>query len=253
VTVPEPMADEFDTMPLWTADAVQETGPDAAVPAACRGSGTPEALRWLAAGMKLDHGTRLLDSGAGVGGPSELVARELGVSPVLVDPMVGACIAATRLFGRPVAAAAGERLPFRDGSFDAAWSLGVLCTVPDKRPMLDELRRVVRDGAPVGILVFVRGRRTLPERPEGNHFPDADELTGLLDEVRLPVEDQAALADFPDPPPPWQDLVDRVDAVVERDHGGDERFRTAQRQQESIGRLLGEGLVTGRLLVCRAG
>jgi SAM-dependent methyltransferase len=251
MTVPEPMADEFDTMPVWTADAVEAVGPEAAVPAGCRGSGTPEALRWLAAGMGLAAGMRLLDSGAGVGGPSELVARERGVSPVLVDPMVGACRAAARLFGRPVAAAAGERLPFAAGTFDAAWSIGVLCTVPDKRPVLAELRRVVRDGSPVGLLVFVRGGRTLPERPEGNHFPALDELTGLLDDAGLRVEDRAVLADFPEPPPPWQDLVDRVDAVVERDHGHDERFRTAQQQQESIGRLLGDGLVTGHLVVCR--
>jgi ubiquinone/menaquinone biosynthesis C-methylase UbiE len=252
MTVPEPMADEFDTMPRWTADAVEEIGPDAAVPAGCRGSGTPEALRWLASRMRLGEGTRLVDSGAGVGGPGELVARELGVSPVLVDPMVGACRAAARLFGRPVAAATGEQLPFRAGEFDAAWSIGVLCTVPDKRPVLEELRRVVRAGAPVGILVFARGPEPLPERPEGNHFPDLAELTGLLEEARLPVVDRAALADFPEPPRTWQDLVDRVDAVVERDHGEDERFRTALRQQESIGRLLGDGLVTGRLLVCRA-
>lgn len=252
MTLPEPMADEFDIMPRWTADAVAAVGADAAVPAGCRGSGSPEALRWLATGMGLSDGTRLLDSGAGVGGPSELVAREFGVSPVLVDPMVGACRAAARLFGRPVAAAAGERLPFGDSCFDAAWSLGVLCTVPDKHPVLAELRRVVRVGSAVGLLVFVRGRRELPERPEGNHFPGAEELTGLLDDAGLRTLDQAALADFPEPPAPWQDLVDRVDGVVERDHAHDERFRTALQQQASIGRLLADGLVTGQLLVCRA-
>jgi SAM-dependent methyltransferase len=252
MTVPEPMADEFDTMPLWTADAVAEVGRDAAVPAACRGSGTPAALRWLAGGMGLSEDIRLLDSGAGVGGPSELVARELGVSPVLVDPMVGACQAAARLFGRPVAAAAGERLPFGTDCFDAAWSLGVLCTVPDKPPVLAELRRVVRRDSPVGFLVFVRGRRTLPERPEGNYFPDLEELSALLDGAGLPIVDRAPLVDFPEPPAPWQHLVDRVDAVVERDHGRDERFRSAQQQQESIGRLLADGLVTGHLVVCRA-
>lgn len=250
--LPEPMADEFDTMPRWTADAVEDVGADAAVPAGCRGSGTPEALRWLATEMGLSEGMRLLDSGAGVGGPSELVAREFNVSPVLVDPMVGACRAAARLFGRPVAAAAGERLPFGDSCFDAAWSLGVLCTVPDKRPVLAELRRVVHAGSAVGILVFVRGRRELPERPEGNHFPTLEELTGLLDDAGLSLVDQAALADFPEPPPPWQDLVDRVETVVERDHGHDDRFRTAQQQQEAIGRLLADRLVTGQLLVCRA-
>jgi SAM-dependent methyltransferase len=259
----EPMEDEFDTMPLWTADAVAEVGPDAGVPAACRGSGTPAALRWLATTMGLREGMRLVDSGAGVGGPSELAAREFAVAPFLVDPMLGACRAASRLFGRPVAVAAGERLPFPSGGpaegsaaspgFDAAWSIGVLCTVADKAAVLGELRRVVKDGAPVGLLVFVRTGGHLPEQPEGNHFPDVAGLTALLRDADLAVTASSAMADFGDPPAAWQDQVDRVEAVIERDHGHDERYRTAQDQQESIGRLLADGLVEGHLLVARAG
>jgi SAM-dependent methyltransferase len=249
----EPMEDEFDTVPLWTADAVLEVGPDSRVPAGCRGSGTPVALRWLAEAMGLRAGMRLVDSGAGVGGPSELAAREFGVSPVLVDPMLGACRAASRIFGRPVAVAGGERLPFRTAAFDAAWCLGVLCTVEDKAPLLAELRRVVRDDAPVGFLVFVRTHDSLPEQPEGNHFPGLVELTTLLQEASLPVTAQAALADFPAPSQQWQDQVGRVEAVIERDHGGDERFRTARDQQVVIGHLLADGLVAGHLLVTRAG
>ena len=41
----EPMVEEFDTVASWTADAVQELGQDHALPAACRGSGSPAALR----------------------------------------------------------------------------------------------------------------------------------------------------------------------------------------------------------------
>ena len=248
----EPMKDEFDTMPLWTAAAVQEVGPQAAVPAGCRGSGTPAALRWLAETMGLRPGMRLLDSGAGVGGPAELAAREYGVSPVLVDPMLGACLAAARLFRRPVAVAAGERLPFPAEAFDAAWCIGVVCTVEDQTALLTELRRAVRHGSPVGLLVFTRTTTPLPDQPEGNHFPNLEELTGLLDQAGLQPFAQAALADFPDPPAQWQDEADRVDAVVQRDHGHDERLRTAQQQEEAIGRLLGEGQVVGRLLACRA-
>jgi SAM-dependent methyltransferase len=248
----EPMKDEFDTLPLWTAAAVQEVGPQAAVPAGCRGSGTPAALRWLAETMGLRPGMRLLDSGAGVGGPAELAAREYGVSPVLVDPMLGACLAAARLFRRPVAVSAGELLPFAAGAFDAAWCIGVICTVEDKGSLLAELRRVVRDGSPVGLLAFARTTTPLPDQPEGNHFPDAEELTTLLDGAGLQTVARAALADFPDPPAQWQDEADRVDAVVQRDHGHDERLRTAQQQEQAIGRLLAEGLVVGTMLACRA-
>lgn len=248
----DPMTDEFDTLPLWTADAVDELGPAYAVPAGCRGSGSPDALRWLCRTMQLERDDRLLDSGSGEGGPAELAARELRVSPVLVDPMLGACRAAARMFDRPTAVADGARLPFGDGSFDAAWSIGVLCTVPDKAAVLGELHRVVRPSGAVGLLVFVRTVDTLPEQPEGNDFPDPDELGALLDGARLRVVDRALLADFDDPPPDWQERVDAVDRAIEREHHDDDRFRVALDQQRAIGRLLADGLVEGRLLVARA-
>jgi SAM-dependent methyltransferase len=246
------MEDEFDTLPVWTADAVEELGAEYAVPAGCRGSGTPEALRWLSRSMGFRAGTRLLDSGAGEGGPAELAAREFAVSPVLVDPMHGACRAARRMFHRPTVVGGGERLPFPGGTFDAAWSIGVLCTVSNKHDHLAELRRVVRSDAPVGLLVFVRTVDPLPEQPEGNHFPDRAELLSLLRTARLDVTAQAALSDFPEPPPDWQEKVEQVDTLIQERHAHDERLVAAQEQQRSIGRLLADGDVEGRLLVARA-
>ena len=247
-----PMEDEFSTLPLWTADAVETLGPEYAVPAACRGSGTPEALRWLFRTMGLRAGLRLLDSGAGEGGPAEMAARELGVSPTLVDPMLGACAAARRMFHRPTLVADGGQLPFQDGTFDAAWSIGVLCTVPDKALVLREMRRTVRHAGPVALLVFVRTVDVLPEEPDGNDFPDREELRTLVDGAGLETVEEATLADFPEPAPRWQQHVDAVDQLIERTHGHDDRFRAAQEQQRIIGRLLAEGLVEGRLLVARA-
>jgi ubiquinone/menaquinone biosynthesis C-methylase UbiE len=246
------MEDEFSTLPGWTAEAVDALGAQYAVPAACRGSGTPEALRWLCRTMGLTAGLRLLDSGAGEGGPAELAAREYAVSPTLVDPMHGACAAALRMFNRPTLVADGGRLPFGDDVFDAAWSIGVLCTVPDKRRVLSELHRVVHPGSPVGLLVFVRTVDVLPEAPDGNDFPDRAELQTLMDGARLDVIEEARLCDFPDPPKAWQEQVDEVDRVIEQAHRDDERFRRAQEQQGIIGRLLAEGLVQGHLLTASA-
>ncbi|MGA8993952.1 MAG: methyltransferase domain-containing protein, partial [Nocardioidaceae bacterium] len=171
---------------------------------------------------------------------------------VLADPMPGACRAAARLYGRPVVVADGGALPFPDATFDAAWCLGVLSTVPHQARVVGELRRVVRDGGAVGWLVFVR-TGSLPEQPEGNHFPDQDGLAELLARAGLTVTAEAALADFPAADESWRHQADLVDRVVERDHGGDERLRSADEQAATMGRLLDDGLVVGRLLVTRAG
>lgn len=248
MTDDEPMADEFDTMAAWTADAVAELGPGHAIPAACRGSGSPAALHWLAERLGLRPGMSLLDCGAGVGGPAELAARRYGVLPVLAEPMTAACRASARLFGRPVVAAGGQRLPFAAEVFDAVWSLGVLCTVPDQAGLLAELRRVARPGAPVGLLVFLRTVEQLPEQPEGNSFRSADELAALLAGTGLVVEEQAELADFDDPEPDWQAAADRVAELIERRHGSDQRWQSARQQEQLIGRLISDGLVAGRLL-----
>ena len=51
-----------------------------------------------------------------------------------------------------VSAAGAEALPFPDGSFDTVVSTLVLCTVPDQRSALREIRRVLRPG---GRLLFI--------------------------------------------------------------------------------------------------
>ncbi|MQW76730.1 methyltransferase domain-containing protein [Nocardioides sp. dk4132] len=247
----DPMVDEFDTVAAWTADAVEALGPDHALPAACRGSGSPAALDWLADAMGVDAGTRLLDSGAGVGGPTAYLARTRGTRPVLAEPMVGACRAAGRLFGSPVVVADGARLPFGADTFDAAWSLGVLCTLEDKRSYLRELARVVRSGGAVGLLVYTRAVDQLPDQPEGNWFPSRAELVADLDACALSVLEEAPLDDLPGTPEDWQRAADAVEVEVERVHGEDPRWVRADEQQRTIASLIEDGLVVGLLVSCR--
>jgi SAM-dependent methyltransferase len=247
----EPMVDEFDTVAWWTASAVAELGADHALPAACRGSGSPAGLDRLAASMGLEPGMRLLDSGAGVGGPAEYAARSYGVLPTLAEPMEGACRAARRLFDHPTVVADGLALPFPDAGFDAAWSLGVLCTIEDKRAYLGELRRVVVPGGAVGLLVYARAVDDLPDQPEGNYFPSRAELGADLAAVGLTLLDQTLLGDLPGTPEDWERAATAVEEVVARDHRDDERWQRAQAQQESIGDLIGSGLVVGVLVTCR--
>jgi SAM-dependent methyltransferase len=170
--VSEAMEAEFDTVAEWTAQVAEELGPEYYVPAACRGSGSPAALDWLIDRMGLAPGQLLLDSGAGVGGPAAYAARSRSVQPVLVEPEAGACRAAKRLFDFPAVRGLGTALPMADSSFDAAWSLGVLCTTPDHLTLLGELRRAVRSGGRIGLLAFVAHRANTERSASGEPLSD---------------------------------------------------------------------------------
>jgi len=241
------MKAEFDTVASWTADAALALGPEHFLPAGCRGSGSPGALRWLLDRLDLGPGDLLLDAGAGVGGPAAFAAAETGVRPVLSEPEVGACQASRRLFDLPVVQAASD-LPFADASVDAVWSLGVLCTVPDQPRFLAELRRVLRPGGRLGLLVFVASGQ-LPEQPAGNNFPTRARLDALLDEAGLAVRDSASADAFPAVPAGWQEQADAVEAELERRHGDDEAWQVAAAQSAVIGRLLAGGDLAGTLVV----
>jgi SAM-dependent methyltransferase len=235
----EAMEAEFDTVAGWTEEAVRALGREHAIPAGCRGSGSEGALSWLADRLDLRPGTRLLDDGAGVGGPAGWLAAERGVSPVCAEPMAAAVRAGRRLFGLPSVVAISQRLPFADRSFDAAWCLGVLCTTSDKAGLLTELRRVLVPGAGLGLLVFVADGPLTSPPPEGNEFPSETETRQLLADAAFTV-DESAEADLGDSPAAWQRRADAVDAEIERRHGDDPAFRQAREQSGRVGRLLSD-------------
>lgn len=245
------MKAEFDTVAAWTAEVAIDLGEDYFVPAGCRGSGSPGALRWLLQHLDVQRGEVMMDCGAGVGGPAAFAAAEIGVTPVLTEPEAGACQAAQRLFGFPVVQA-GSDLPFAAGSFDVAWCLGVLCTVGDQPRLLAELRRVLRPAGRLGLLVFVAAR-PLPETPVGNDFPTSAGLAEMLSEAGLRTTKRASAADFAAAPPGWQEHVDAVEAELERRHGQDPDWQTAAEQSGRIGTLLSSGDLVGTLLVVRPG
>jgi SAM-dependent methyltransferase len=244
------MEAEFDTVAGWTADVALDLGPEHHLPAACRGSGSPGALRWLLERLEVGAEDAMLDVGAGVGGPAAFAAAETGVRPVLSEPEPAACLAARRLFSLPVVRAAAQ-LPFATGSFDVVWCLGVVCTVPDQPQLVAELRRVLRPGGRLGLLAFVADG-PLPEQPEGNHFPTAEHLAGLLADAGLATRTSASAADFAAAPPLWDQRAAEVEAELGRRHGHDRAWQTAERQSATIGRLLGSGALAGTLVVARA-
>jgi SAM-dependent methyltransferase len=249
----EAMDAEFDTIAEWTAQVAADLGPDYHVPAGCRGSGSPAALDWLIEQMGLSPGDSLLDSGAGVGGPAEYAARAASVSPVLVEPEAGACRAARTLFAHPVIQGVGSSLPLADGSFDAAWSLGVLCTTPDQLELLTELRRTVRPPGRIGLLTFVAKEPGPEDQPEGNYFPTRDELVDLVAKAGLHIEQWRSTTELPAIPDEWNERVDAVtDALTER-YGHTRAWTLAEEQSRKISALLENRTVTGEMLVLSHG
>lgn len=245
---------EFDLLATWTEDAVGELGPAYAIPAGCRGSGSPADLAWLAEAAMIGAGTRVVDVGSGVGGPAAWVAEHFGAAPVCAEPMRGAAAAGRRLFGLPTVVADAHALPLVGGACDLALCLGVLCTVPapDRPQVLRELRRVLRDGGDLGLLVFV-ARGALPgPLPDGNDFPSEDALFALLHDAGFTVVQTRESDALAQAPHAWQERADAVDALLARRHGDDPRWRRAQEQTDRIARLIGGGHVQPLLVHARA-
>lgn len=247
---------EFDTVAAWTERAVAELGADHAIPAACRGSGRPADLAWLADGLDLHDADRFLDAGSGLGGPTAWLAQEYAPgwpgTAVLAEPMAHAAAASRRLFGFPAVAAWSEHLPLPDDTVDAAWALGVLDTTGDERELLAELHRVLRPGGRLGLLVLV-ARGELSEELASNDFPSDGSLQRDLVATGFGLLDRLDASSLPDAPADWSRRAEAVDAVVARDHGEHPDFREAQQQQETLGRLMAAGEVVTVLLRARKG
>lgn len=244
---------EFDTVAAWTADVVRGLDPAQRIPAGCRGSGSPGALHWLLDHLAPEPGQVFLDCGAGVGGPAAFAARESGVRPVLTDPEPGACRAARSLFDLP-ALQAGTQLPIAGGAVDRGWSLGVLCTVDDQPAYLAEIRRVLRAQARFGLIVYCAahpGPLRL-ESPQGNDFPTVEALDALLQGASLRVLSSGWTDHFAAFPADWEEVMATVQTELERRHGDDPRWRTAEEQSGRMGALLDAGEVRGRMLVVEA-
>jgi arsenite methyltransferase len=122
----------------------------------------------------LSAGERLLDVASGMGTSALLAAREFGCSVVGVEygeSTVRAANATARAEGlaRRVSFRRGdaEALPFEDNEFDAALCECSLCTFPDKRRAMAEMRRVLNPGGRVALCDVVVERERLPVDLDG--------------------------------------------------------------------------------------
>jgi len=113
------------------------------------------------------HGARVLEVGVGTG--KNLPYHPQGSRSVAVDLSPGMLRRAARKAGRlgrdvDLVLADAQRLPFRDGAFDAAAATFVFCSVPDPVLGLREVRRVVRQDGGLHLMEHVRSRSAIAGR-----------------------------------------------------------------------------------------
>ena len=136
---------------------------------------TPEVLR----------GSRVLDAGVGAGRYAEIVARAGGevFGIDLTEAVDAAYDNIGERAGIHLAQADIFSMPFRDGTFDRAYSIGVLHHTPDPRAAFARVAASVRPGGSVAIYVY-------PNPGPGRYGPD------LIRKVtsRLPLRVMRALS-----------------------------------------------------------
>ena len=104
---------------------------------------------------------RVIEIGSG-SGPNFRHYPDAVSELVAVEPeahLRARAVEAARDYGRPIRVvdAVADRLPFEDGSFDAAVAVLVLCSVPSQEAALAELHRVVRPGGELRFYEHVIG------------------------------------------------------------------------------------------------
>jgi hypothetical protein len=117
--------------------------------------------------------------------------------------------------------------------------------------MLRELRRVVRPGGPIGLLVYVATRLPLDDPPLGNRFPPTSDLRSLVADAGLVVLRAADARHMSAPPADWRDSAQTVEGELHRRFGRSPQLREADEQSERIGRLLRRGQLATQVLVLR--
>ena len=109
-------------------------------------------------------GERVLDVGAGIGGPARFLAARYGAHVTALDATDRFCRAAellTRGAGLAdrvqIVCDDALALPFPDHSFDLAWTQALIQNVSDKAQLIAEMARVVRPGGRLAMFELVAG------------------------------------------------------------------------------------------------
>ena len=149
----------------------------------------------------LRGGERVLDVGAGIGGPARLLASRYDVHVTAVDATPRFCTTAERLTQGTgltervrIVCADARALPFPSAHFDLVWTQAVAQNIADKSGFIAELARVVRPGGRLAMFEVLAGPGGAIEfpvpwgdGPEQSWLPTPEELHELLDRGPLSV------------------------------------------------------------------
>lgn len=121
--------------------------------------GGKKATAYFAEKMAFSAGEKVLDIGAGLGGPARFFAQHYGVSVTGIDLSPDNIASARALStGMPIQFDVGDGLglPYQDGTFDAALTMHVGMNVDDKPGFYHEIARVLKRGGRLGIYDIMR-------------------------------------------------------------------------------------------------
>lgn len=203
---------EFGQQAASIAAQIPGLPPEDRIAAACRGSGNPVALAWLAENLRLNKSAMVVDLGAGLGGPAAWMRSRYQCTVIAVEPEPQAASAGASLFGLQMVVAAADAAPFADDSFDTALLLGVVSVMSDPRRALNEAARLAGS---LGLLEYCSTGAD-PVRAGGSTFPTRH---GLCDSVASMFRIDEFAAVSIEAPYRWEEASNAVNVSSDPDEG----------------------------------
>jgi ubiquinone/menaquinone biosynthesis C-methylase UbiE len=154
-----------------------------------------EATDELASLLTVSRESHLLDVGSGIGGPARYLARRFGCRVTGIDLTAEFCEVARHLTGllgqqERVRFEQGDAtaMPFKDASFDGAYSMNVSMNIADKAGLYREIHRVLKPGGWLVLSELARG----PGAPLD--YPTPWAATAATSFLSTPEETRSGLA-----------------------------------------------------------